>query len=114
MILLDTDHVSALKYDDDPRCERLTHRLDAARAADEIATTIITVEEQMRGWLARVHSERQPHRQIAWYQQLAGLFDFYETWTILQFDQIAADALLQLQRLRVRIGTHDLKIASIA
>ena len=68
----------------------------------------------MRGWLAGIHSERNPHRQIAWYERLASLFDFFGNWTILPFDDQAADEFTGLQKLRLRVGTSDLKIAAIA
>jgi hypothetical protein len=32
-----------------------------------MAVTVITVEEQMRGWLAEINRQREPHRQIAPY-----------------------------------------------
>lgn len=54
MIVLDTDHVSLLEWDYDgsaPLRERL-----ADLPADEVATTIISYEESMRGWMARIHA----------------------------------------------------------
>ena len=56
MILLDTDHISVLKYPDHPRFASLSRRLDTSPDQD-IATTVITVEEQMRGWLAWINRE---------------------------------------------------------
>jgi hypothetical protein len=51
MILLDTDHLSVLKYEEHPRCRILRERMTASE--DPVfATTIISAEEQMRGWLA--------------------------------------------------------------
>jgi hypothetical protein len=49
VILLDTDHVNVLKYPDHPQFVTLTSQLNAS-ADQDVATTIITVEEQMRGW----------------------------------------------------------------
>ena len=48
MILLDTDHINVLKYPDHPRFASLSRRLDTSPDQD-IATTVTTVEEQMRG-----------------------------------------------------------------
>jgi hypothetical protein len=48
MILLDTDHLSLLKYTTNPRCQALAARL-AVSADRQIGTTIISVEEQWRG-----------------------------------------------------------------
>ncbi len=53
MILLDTDHLTVLKYTDNERYAQLHGRLLAA-AAELVGTTIVNVEEQMRGWLAAI------------------------------------------------------------
>jgi tRNA(fMet)-specific endonuclease VapC len=113
MILLDTDHLSVLKYEMSPRCIRLRTRMD--RSSDrQFATTIVNVEEQMRGWLASIHRQRDVHKQLTQDEQLAGLVDFFQDWELIQFDVRAADTFKSLQKQRVRIGTQDLKIASIA
>ena len=111
MILLETDHASILKYRDTERCRRLIARL--ATVVDEvIGTTIITVEEQMRGWLAAVAKEKQARRQVGPYRELIGLFDFYSLYKILPFDEKAVPVYEQFKR--IRIGTMDRKIAAIA
>ena len=63
MILLDTDHVSVLEMPEGERTQRLKDRLIAA-SDPVVGTTIISVEEQMRGWLTAIAKERQPKRQI--------------------------------------------------
>jgi hypothetical protein len=50
MILLDSDHLTVLKYRESDRYQRLTERLSAAN--EPVGTTIANVEEQMRGWLS--------------------------------------------------------------
>ena len=113
MILLDTDHLSVLKYDEHPRCRALRERM--GRSQDPFfATTIIAAEEQMRGWLAKIHGAKDAAKQVAWYDQLAWLIEFLADWQIIAFDQPAAAEFKRLQRLRLRIGTFDLKIAAIA
>ena len=111
MILLETDHLSVLKYSGSERCTRLTARL--AMVADEvIGTTIITVEEQMRGWMASISKERQVHRQVGPYRELMGLFDFFSQYEILPFDEKSAKIVEGFSR--IRIGSMDRKIAAIA
>jgi tRNA(fMet)-specific endonuclease VapC len=78
------------------------------------ATTIICAEEQMRGWLAKIHSAKDVEKQVAWYDQLAWPIEFLADWQIIAFDQQAAVEFKRLQLLRLRIGTFDLKIAAIA
>lgn len=113
MILLDTDHVSILKYHEDPRCQRLSRRLDAV-IRPEIATSIVSVEEQMRGWLAQVHRTPSVLKQVLAYTELASLLRFFSEWQVVPFDDRAADEFQRLRKERVRIGSMDLKIASIA
>jgi tRNA(fMet)-specific endonuclease VapC len=63
LILLDTDHLTVLKYTESERHARLHARLLAA-APELIGTTIVNVEEQMRGWLSAIAKERTRLRQI--------------------------------------------------
>lgn len=111
MLILDTNHLSELGYGT-PVGLRLRERL--LRSAEETATTIICVEEQLRGWLAEIHRLADPHRQIAGYQRLWERIEFFAAWVILPWDREAADLFLTMRRQGVRIGSMDLKIACIA
>ena len=112
MIILDTDHISALQHREAAKAFALQERLEIL-SPDEIATTVITVEEQTRGWLGLVRRHPDVHRQVAYYERLVRLFDFFAEWQILPFDQRAADEFKRLRQQGVRVGTMDLKIASI-
>ncbi len=112
MIILDTDHISALQYRDAPRAFALQTRLEA-QPIEEMATTAITLEEQTRGWLALIRRHPDVHRQVSYYERLTGLFEFFADWRILSFDQHAADEFKRLRQHGIRIGTMDLKIATI-
>lgn len=112
MILLDSDHVSVLL---DPRHAKraaLVSRLQSAD--DELGLPIVVVEEQMRGWLAAIHGSRDVYKQIVPYVRLAKLVDFLGGWTIVLWNEAAADEFTALRKSRIRVGTQDLKIASIA
>jgi tRNA(fMet)-specific endonuclease VapC len=61
MILLDTDHLTLLSYSTNPRCQALIDRMNAP-ADREIGTTIISVEEQWRGWFAFIARHRDVRR----------------------------------------------------
>ena len=113
MILLDTDHLTVLKYPEDPRRARLEARLSTSSDQD-IATTIVNAEEQMRGWLAEINRPRTVHQQIPAYERLLELLDFLSEIPVIPFDVHAADEFDRLRRMKVRIGSMDLKIACIA
>jgi tRNA(fMet)-specific endonuclease VapC len=111
MIVFDTDHLSVFTDDRDPRQELLARHLEAT--VDEVVCTIVSVEEVLRGWLAIIHRLRDVHRQVPAYVRLGQLFDVWSNWEIVPFDERAADRFADLRRQRIRIGTMDLKIASI-
>ena len=113
MILPDTDHVNVLKYPEHPRFASLTTQLNTSDDQD-IATTVITVEEQMRGWLAWINRSDDVHRQVPAYQELLQLFVFFSRWHVVPFDEQAASEFQGLRAQRIRIGAMDLKIAVIA
>lgn len=113
MIILDTNHLSALKYEESEGFARLTARM-LARPYEEFGATVISLEEQMRGWLAVIARWNDPVRQVSAYAELSKLNDFYSCWTLLEFDERAALQCVRLRRSIPRVGTMDLKIASIA
>jgi tRNA(fMet)-specific endonuclease VapC len=113
MILLDTDHLTVLKYRESERFQRLHDKL-AAAVDETIGTTVVNVEEQMRGWLASIAREKQVMRQVSAYRELAGLFSFFGSFHIALFDDAAAEQFQNLRSRNRRLGTMDLKIAAIA
>ena len=113
MIILDTDHFTVLRYSDDTRYPILTKRLFAS-VDQHIVTTVVTVEEQMRGWLAEISRWRDIGRQRDAYDRLAMLVEYLGDWEVLRIDERAAKEFNSLKQQRIRIGTQDLKIASIA
>lgn len=112
MLVLDTDHVVEYQRGKSAESRRLKDRLDAT--AEPFATTIVTIEEIMRGWLAAIRRTPDARRQIAAYAQLRQLFRFFATWNVLEWNEMAVERLDTLRQARVRVGTMDLKIASIA
>lgn len=112
MIVLDTDHLSILQFPESPQFERLWSQIQ--KSVDrEITTTVVSLEEQMRGWLAAINRARKVEDQPRYYSRLAKLVDFYSRWQILDFDDAAAQQFNAYRTSGIRIATMDLKIASI-
>lgn len=83
---------------------------------DNIAITIVTVEEQIRGWLnaIRKHSQSSyPERVIQAYLSLRGAINYISRFNIVDFSPNAYHRFTELRRQKIRIGTQDLRIASI-
>lgn len=112
MYILDTDHLTALGRGSDA-AHKLADRLDEIEPL-EIATTIINYEEQSRGWLSHAAQARTIEKQITAYRLLKSNLDDFCGYLVLDFDEQAATTFQRLQQARIRIGTMDLKIASIA
>jgi tRNA(fMet)-specific endonuclease VapC len=112
MILLDTDHLSIVTNPRAAGHEVLFNRLN--KCTEALAVPVICVEEQCKGWLAKIHHARGAHRQIPGYQRLIELFQFFREWEITAFDSAAADVFDRFQAQKIRIGSQDLKIAAIA
>jgi tRNA(fMet)-specific endonuclease VapC len=113
MIILDTDHLTVLRYPEHSQYGILSANMH--RSPDTIfATTAVSLEEQMRGWLAAIRRARRVHDQILYYTRLVSMVRFMSKWQILPFNETAADQFETLRKERIRIGTQDLKIASIA
>lgn len=111
MIILDTDHLSVFMDERDPRHSPLINRLEAE---EQVACTVVSIEEILRGWLALINKRKSVHEQIPAYARLGQLIQVLSEWTILAFDDLAADQFAALRRQLKRVGTMDLKIASIA
>jgi tRNA(fMet)-specific endonuclease VapC len=92
--------------------ERLSVRLQATDPR-EIATTVVTYEEQTRGWMAYKARAKNISQEIDAYAKLSQHIQNYRTIKVLDFDHVAAAELQRLRRLRIRIGTMDLRIAAI-
>ncbi len=73
----------------------------------------MSLEEQTRGWLARIAKHKDVRGQVPYYARLVSLCGFYADWIVQPFDDRAADEFLRLRREGIRIATMDLKIAAI-
>ena len=113
MIVLDTDCRSLLEREKFTESSKLRQKLEQF-PADEIFTTIITFEEQMRGWMAFLAKSKTVEQQVYAYEKLHRFLISYRNTAILDFDENAAEIYKNLKSQKIRIGTMDLKIASIA
>ncbi len=109
LYLLDTDLMSLLQRQS-PEAKLFRSRL----LKQNHATTIITFEEQMRGWLAWLSRAKTLAEQVDRYGKLKTALDQYTQFLVVDFDDNAARVFFQLQKAHRRIGTMDLKIAAIA
>ena len=113
MIILDTDCLSVFDRETHLEFSTLRRKLNEF-PPDEIFTTIITFEEQMRGWLAYLSKCKNIEQQIFAYERLNKFLNNFREIAVLDFDEEAAKVFKELKSNKIRIGKMDLKIASIA
>jgi tRNA(fMet)-specific endonuclease VapC len=64
--------------------------------------------------VGRDRQKKKALRQVVGYRELAQLFEFYQEFEIILFDEAAARLFDDLRAQRLRLATMDLKIAAIA
>ena len=84
MFILDTDHISLFQRRDPAVSARVL-----ATPAVELATTVVTVEEQLRGRMARVRRARSDAEVVRAYHNLLATFLYFQTIMIIVFDEQA-------------------------
>jgi tRNA(fMet)-specific endonuclease VapC len=113
MIVLDTDHLTVFQFAEHPRGVALRHRLRSS--TDQlVGATVISLEEQVRGWLAVISRARNSSDQVLAYEGLAKTAELFREWDIVRFDARAAEEFDRLRKRHRRLGASDLKIAAIA
>jgi tRNA(fMet)-specific endonuclease VapC len=109
--VLDTDSLSLLERGNPKIHERLRQV-----NANSVAISIVTAEEKMKGRLAAINSrsgiERIDRLAIA-YRDLQSSIEDLQTLPILPFSELAKDRYRELLQQKIRIGSHDLRIAAI-
>jgi len=104
----DTDHLTLYRHGQ-PAVVRRVESIPA----DQLAVTIITVEEQLGGWYAQLRQARTADKLTRAY---AGLFDVAEGIRrvgVLPFPAPAVQRYLELRKQFPRLGKLDLAIAAI-
>ena len=86
----------------------------AAHAVKSVGVTVITIEEQVVGWINAARQSKRPDRRAWAYQGLADAAASLEQFVILGYSEPAMLRYDVLRKLKLRIGGQDLRIAAIA
>ena len=112
MYIFDTDHLSLIQRNGQEG-KRILAKL-AEIEDPEVAVTVITYEEQIRGRLAFLAKAKTLDEQIFAYQGLQQLAINYQAIAIIPFSRASALEHQRLRKAYPRLGNMDLKIAAIA
>jgi tRNA(fMet)-specific endonuclease VapC len=106
--IFDTDHVSLFQRKHPVVIQHLNEI-----HSERLAITIITVEEQIKGRFKLIKQANSSAKLIRAYAALQSSVAYFNTITVLQFDEAANVHYENLRPQKIRIGTQDLRIASI-
>jgi tRNA(fMet)-specific endonuclease VapC len=108
--ILDTDHVSLILYKHP--------QVTAIAAQEQIAVTIITVQELFNGWVGRVNNPEQVKNLPLLYSKLWITMQYLQAVEILDFTAAADEQLKRILKenpaLRKNRLQKDMRIAAIA
>jgi tRNA(fMet)-specific endonuclease VapC len=113
MIVLDTDAITFLERRKSAVSQPLRNRLAELSAEHDIVTTIITYEEQTRGWMSAFTKALNPQALIDAYDDLLEHLNVYKEMDVIPYTPAADAKFLELRKQKIRIGTRDLRIAAI-
>lgn len=109
LYVLDTDHLTLLRKGHAEVVARV-----AATSPTDIAITVISIEEQFRGWFTQVHKARDAARLARAYEGLFDVIDMAKKLPVLPFSRAAVERYVELKKQLPRLGKQDLAIASVA
>jgi len=113
MYILDTDHLSFIQRKGQEG-RNILDRLSRLSEDFEVAVTVITYEEQIRGRLSFIAKARTTDETVRGYQGLQQTLVDYQSIVVIPFNDIAIEEHQRLKKAYPRMGNMDLKIAAIA
>jgi tRNA(fMet)-specific endonuclease VapC len=109
LFLLDTDHVTLYHVGHPQLLQNVARHI-----ADQLAISVITVEEQLMGWQRALHQARDDARREQVYQRMALTVESLSGWLVLPLTRAALARHAALVRQRLNVSSNDLKIAATA
>lgn len=108
LYVLDTDHLSLYQRGDAKMGARL-----GRIPSHQIAITVITAEEAIRGRFSRIKAAQTEAAKIQAYHWLNETLELLKDFSILPYDQNASAIYESLRQQKLRVGTQDLRIAAV-
>lgn len=109
LFLFDTDHLTLYHMGQPQILQNIIRHL-----TDQLAISVITVEDQLMGWQGALRQARNDIRREEIYRRMAVTVTTLSGWMIVPFTATAMSRHSALVRQRLNIGSNDLKIAATA
>ena len=109
LFLFDTDLLTLYSKAHSVVCARAS-----AHNPDELATSVLTVEELLTGWYTVLRQAKDDQQLVAAYGGMTFSMEFLSRMRILSFSETAAARFSEFRKARLKIKTMDLRIACVA
>jgi tRNA(fMet)-specific endonuclease VapC len=110
LFLLDTDTLTLLQQG-----HPIVSRNASVRPDTDIQISVLSLQEQMKGWLGRFGQLTSAKQTADWYDRfIVRLFPIWRRYPLLTFPEPAIRRFEQLRKLRLNVGLMDLRIAASA
>jgi tRNA(fMet)-specific endonuclease VapC len=110
LYVFDTDHLSLSQRCDPVVGNRLLNFDDDENT---LVTTAINLQEQISGRFEQIQRAKTPVALVRAYQLFSQTIDYFKPWQFLDYDDRAEQHFQSARKSGIRIGTMDLRIASI-
>jgi tRNA(fMet)-specific endonuclease VapC len=80
---------------------------------EELAITVITVEEEVSGWYSLLRQARTPDQEVRAYEHLAEAIPLLARWRLIPMSLPALRQFETLKRMNLNVRKMDLRIAAI-
>ena len=114
MIILDTDAITLLERQGNIISEQLRDRLAILSLEHDVTTTIISYEEQTRGWFSKLAQAHSPDEEVEAYTRLLRHLKIFREIEVLPYTMAEDIYFRQLRSQKIRVGSMDMRIAAIA
>ena len=108
LYVLDTDILTLLQAGHSVVLQNIS-----AQLPQNIAITVLSVEEQISGWYTMLRQAKQKPQLARAYRQLAASVRSLSTLTILDYDLRSISRYDSLRQLKLNVRKMDLRIAAV-
>jgi tRNA(fMet)-specific endonuclease VapC len=112
VFIFDTDHLAILQRKNEPELSRIQSRMSGFASRD-FFVTIVTFHEQIAGWYDHLAKAKKQRDVVFAYDMFGEVLADFAALQVLDYDERASAIFTSLVKQRVRVGTMDLRIASI-
>ncbi len=109
LYLFDTDLLTLFADRHATVCKRASEH-----SQDELATSVITIEEQLTGWYTLLRQAKTDRQLVAAYEGMTYSIRFVSRLQICSYSAEAAARVAAFKKARLKIKTMDLRIACVA